>query len=244
MAGELGLPSLEGTVTFYPNRFLFESALSAESFNDLDQVEKQFGAKVRQEFEQNIAASAAQTAVSASAVGKYRKVLINEWYFYRSTWLDNMRVLTHELTHTAQRELIHGRIPTYHTWMGEGFAEWIAYKVLDRLSAQTFAKAREHSVDSIYKAKVFQTFPGLSQLKSPTEWRSWMRTLGLEATYGQAMLAVDFLIEKKNLAAVIEYFGLFDAQSDAEKNFARAFGESTEVFEKNFDRRLVELLGK
>jgi len=102
MVQDLELPQVEGVVWLYPTRSSFESALAADYVNDLKQVEKQFGTKGKEAFEQTINTRAAQTAASSIAVGKYRRVLVNEWYFMRTPWWESIRVLAHELTHTAQ----------------------------------------------------------------------------------------------------------------------------------------------
>ena len=134
MVRDLGLPQVEGVVWFYPNRSAFESALAADYLNDLKQVEKQFGPKGKAAFEQNLDARAAQTAASFIAVGKYRRVLVNEWYFMRYPWWESVRVLAHELTHTAQSELVDGRFTAADRWLVEGFADWVSYKFLDSVN--------------------------------------------------------------------------------------------------------------
>ena len=120
--------------TAHPNRSAFESALAADYLNDLKQVEKQFGPKGKAAFEQNLDARAAQTAASFIAVGKYRRVLVNEWYFMRYPWSESVRVLAHELTHTAQSELVDGRFTAADRWLVEGFADWVSYKFLDSVN--------------------------------------------------------------------------------------------------------------
>jgi len=206
MVRDLGLPQVEGVVWFYPNRSTFESALAADYLNDLKQVEKQFGPKGKAAFEQNLDARAAQTAASFIAVGKYRRVLVNEWYFMRFPWWESIRVLSHELTHTAQSELVDGGFTAADRWLVEGFADWVSYKFLDSLGIENFAKSRERDIDLIASARQFQTFPSLAQLASGTDWQTWSRTLGRGATYSQAFTAVDFLVEQKGLSTVIDYF--------------------------------------
>jgi len=55
-------------------------------------------------------------------------------------------------------------------------------------------------MDKISNARHYQTFPLLSQLRGETDWKTWARTWG-RATYGQAFMAVDFLIDQKGLPA-------------------------------------------
>jgi hypothetical protein len=241
MVRDLGLPRLQGVVTLYPNRFSFESALAADALTDLDQVEKQFGSKARAEVEQNIPAISAQLAVSFAAVGRYRRVLVNEGLFHRNNWTDNVRLLAHELTHTAQRELVNGQIMSADTWLLEGFAEWVAYKVLDTLGMYSFAKSREDEIDKVAKAMYVQTFPSLSQIALGRDWSTWNRTLGNPATYKQAFLAVDFLVEQKGLSNIVGYFQKFAKSNDRQRNFTAAFGEPLATFEGQFTAHLQGL---
>jgi hypothetical protein len=244
MVRDLGLPQVEGVVWFYPNRSTFESALAADYLNDLKQVEKQFGPKGKAAFEQNLDARAAQTAASFIAVGKYRRVLVNEWYFMRLPWWESIRVLAHELTHTAQSELVDGRFTAADRWLVEGFAEWVSYKFLDSLGIDNFSKSRERNIDLIASARQFQTFPSLAQLASGTDWQTWNRTLGHGATYSQAFTAVDFLVEQKGLSTVIDYFRLFKKLNNRDRNFVSAFGEPLSAFEEKFNAHLRGLVGK
>lgn len=244
MVRDLELPQVEGVVWFYPTRSAFESALAADFLNDLQQVEKQFGPKGKAAFEASISAGAAQTAATAVAVGKYRRVLVNEWYFMRYPWWESIRVLAHELTHTAQRELVDGRFTAADHWLVEGFADWVSYKFLDALGIDNFSKSRERNIELIASAKQFQTFPSLTQMVSGADWHTWNRTLGYVATYSQAFVAVDFLVEKRGLPSIIEYFRLFKKLNNRERNFSSAFGESLSKFAEEFDIYLRGLVGK
>jgi hypothetical protein len=244
MVRDLGLPQVEGVVWFYPTRSAFEAALAADYLNDLNQVEKQFGPKGKAAFEQNIDARAAQTAASFIAVGKYRRVLVNEWYFMRYPWWESIRVLAHELTHSAQSELVDGRFTAMDRWPVEGFADWVSYKFLDALGIDNFSKSRQRTIDLLASARQFQTFPSLAQLASGTDWQTWNRTLGHVATYSQAFTAVDLLVEQKSLPVVIEYFRLFKKLNNRERNFVIAFGESLSAFEETFNAQLHGLIGK
>lgn len=245
MVRDLKLPAVEGTVTLYSNRFSFESALAAELEKDLESTEKQLDTQARETFKsETIPNFARQVAVSSMAVGMNGRVLVNESYFQKLGWPESVRILAHELTHTMERAVMNGRLTAPDTWLREGFAEWVSYKVVDALGVETFQKNRDRRVDFVATARQYQTFPVLTQLAAATDWRTWMRTLGLEATYGQALLAVDLLIEEKGLPAVVEYFRLFGTLNNRRVNFTRAFGEPLSAFEGKFDQRLRELLGK
>jgi hypothetical protein len=248
MTRDLKLPAADGTVTFYPNSMVLESALIAEYEKDFEQLERQLGPKEKERFQatktENIALAARQRATTAVAVGMYKRVLVNELILVRYSWSERIRVLAHELTHTVEKNLVDGQLMSADLWLVEGFAEWVAYKVLDALDIESFAQGRKQAIDVTVKARQYQTFPSLTQLVTGTEWLTWARTLGREATYGQALLAVDFLIEQKSLSAVVEYFRLFGKLNNRERNFVTAFGEPVSAFEEEFSQHLQVLLGK
>ena len=248
MVQNLKLPAADGTVTFYPNSMVLESALIAEYEKDFEQLERQLSSKEKERFQatktESIALAARQRATTAVAVGMYKRVLVNDLTFVRYPWSERIRVLAHELTHTVEKNLADGRLISADLWLVEGFAEWVAYKVLDALDVESFAKGREQAIEVTAKARQYQTFPSLTQLVTGTEWLTWARTLGREATYGQALLAVDFLIEQKSLSAVVEYFRLFGKLNNRERNFVTAFGEPVSAFEEEFSQHLQVLLGK
>ena len=54
----------------------------------------------------------------------------------------------------------------------------------------------------------------------------------------QAFLAVDFIIERHGLPAVIDYFSRFGGSADPLANFSAAFGESRAAFEAALAARL------
>jgi hypothetical protein len=248
MTRDLKLPAPEGIVTFYPNSVALESALVVEYEKDFEQLEKQLGPKEKERFlatkVETIALSARQRATTALAVGMYKRVLVNELIFFRYPWSERVRVLAHELTHSVQRALVDGRVINADLWLVEGSAEWVAYKVLDALNIETFVKGREGNIDVAAKARQYQTFPSLTQLVTGAEWQTWGANLGREATYNQAFLAVDFLIEQRGLPAVVEYFRSYGKLNNRERNFTRAFGEPLSEFEGKFSQHLQILLGK
>jgi hypothetical protein len=248
MVGDLKLPPADGTVNFYPNSIVLESALIAEYEKDLEQLERQLGPKEKERFQatktETIALAARQSATTAVAIGMYKRVLVNEVIFIRYPWSERIRVLAHELTHTVEKGIVDGPLMSADLWLVEGFAEWVAYKVLDALDIESFAKGRERTIDVAAKARQYQTFPLLTQLVTWAEWQTWARILGREATYGQSLLAVDFLIDQKSLPAVVEYFRLFGKLNNRERNFVTAFGEPVAKFEGEFSQHLQTLLGK
>lgn len=180
--------------------------------------------------------------MSSAALAMYRQVLVNEWTFAKTPALEQLRTLAHELTHVVQKEMVDGRLVLLDQWLAEGFAEWVGYKVADILAVEAIAKSRETALDLIATAKSYQTFPSLQQLALNSDWITWSRTLGRTATYSQAFIAVDYLIEQKGVPAMIQYFRLFRKINDHNRNFATAFGEPIPSFDDRFTRHLEALL--
>ena len=174
----------------------------------------------------------------------HKRIFVNELLFVRYAWYERTRILAHEMAHIVEKGLLNGRPRSPDRWVQEGFAEWVAFKVQDTLGYESFAKSREKNVNAIAKAKYFQTFPALTQLVTGEQWLTWTRTLGNEATYAQAFLAVDFWIEQKQLGAVVDYFRRFNKLNTRERNFMAASGEGIKIFQEKFDKHLNSLLGK
>jgi len=244
MVRDLNLPAVEGSVIVYPSQASYETGVVAESEKDLERLRKQLGSLANQLRAEESNLAARRLAVSSVAVGMYKKVLVNEWRAGNYSWSEWLRILAHELTHTAERELVDGRFTVSDQWLREGFADWVGYKVVETFGAEKFAKSRDHALDLIATARAYQNFPSLSQLARNAEWTTWLRNRGHAATYGQALIAVDFLIEQKGLPAIVEYFKLFGKLNNRERNFMAAFGEPLSAFEEKFNKHFQTLLKK
>ena len=247
MARDLDLPVVGGSVTLFPTPESYEAGVIAESLRDLERMRTQLGIQARQldekAVEEGVVFAARRTAVSSMAVGMHMRVLVNEPRLTRQPWWERARVLAHELTHMFERALIEGRLVLWDRWLSEGFADWVSYAVLDRLGADSFVKSRKAKVDEIVRAKSSQAFPTLTQLVTGEEWVDRLQTLGPAATYTQAFLAVDLLVERKGLPAFVEYFRLFGTLNNRERNFLSAFGEPVATFEEKFSQHLKRLAG-
>jgi len=244
MSHDLELPPVELSVALYPSQQSFEQGVLDDAEKDFEQLRKQLGRFAEKLNRDQYIAGARAIAVSSDALGKHHRILINEWRLEKYPWPDWIRVLAHELTHTVEFSVADGRPAIWERWLTEGFADWVGYKVLDRFGAETFAKNIEQRQAEIATARGHQTFPALTQLATGADWLTWSRTLGREATYGQALLAVDFLIEQKGLPAVLEHVGLFKKSLDRKQNFVVAFGESESAFDEKFSKHLTLLLGR
>jgi hypothetical protein len=244
MITDLKLPAIQGSVTFYSSQASYEAGVMREAQEDLERLREQLGPRGDQLNAETVLLAAKRSAVNSVAQTMYKKVLVNEWRFSKTPRSEQLRILAHELTHLVQKEMVDGRLILLDQWLAEGFAEWVGYKVTDILAVEAIAKSRETALDLIATAKSYQTFPSLQQLVLNSDWITWSRTLGRPATYSQAFIAVDYLIEQKGLAVVIRYFGLFKKLNDHKRNFAAAFGEPISSFDDKFTRHLEALLMK
>ena len=244
MLRNLQLPPVEVSIGLYPSQNSYLEGVAADAERDLQQLRKVLGPSTTNLRDDEFVARARETAVSTDAIGKHKRVLLNESRLASYPWPEWMKVLAHELAHTVEFALVEGRPALWDRWLTEGFAEWVSYKVLDLIGIESFAKSQEQRLGLMRTAKSFQAFPSLRQLSGDTDFNSWARALGLEATYGQALIAVDYLIEQKGLAAVLEYFRLFRKSNNREQNFTTAFGEPPAAFDEKFSRRMAVLLGR
>jgi hypothetical protein len=107
----------------------------------------------------------------------------------------------HELAHVAQRGL-GGQLFT-PLWLLEGHAEWAARRVVHVLDLEPYAQARDE-VRRRVAASVLprERFPALQELQTRQEWWEAARQFGWTPTYGQAFLAVDWLVERHGEARV------------------------------------------
>lgn len=212
---DLGFPPFPATFEFYPHRDAFEKKLIAIGYDA------------------ELARSTARTMI---AVGGYRGVLLDDWKFSLLPWVERVATLAHELGHSLQYELGGGKRGTSDQWLREGFAEWLSIRVLERLdqaSMTTIRRERQRDLRAAGRSKT----PRLSDLVTFPAWVRASDRYGA-TMYVLAFLAVDFLLERHGVPAVIDYFKRFAASDDRMGNFRAAFGEDIGSFEAALAARL------
>jgi hypothetical protein len=219
---ELMLPIPRASLYLYPHRDAFQRGLVTEL--------------------QFTPALARDSASFAWGLGGHGKILVNEVALARVPWPERLRFLAHELTHTIQYDLAGGRRGTSEQWLREGIAEWVSLRVLDGLGLDRFADRKEQRLAQVRGARDRHPFPTLSQVLTFPQWVSWRSQHGAEVTYGQALFAVDFLIERRGFPATAAYFRLFARSDDRLANFRTAFGQDRPAFEREFTEYLQRLL--
>ncbi len=132
-----------------------------------------------------------------------------------------LRLLAHEYGHNIEYVVAGSR--TAPRWVSEGFAEWVAAKVVDALGWESYASSLGRAERELMRYD-FEP-PTLPQLETAAGWtRSSQMPKGRVATYDLAFFAVDKLIEKKGSAAMMDFF--------ADKDFQTAFGVSPGDFQR------------
>jgi hypothetical protein len=212
---ELGFPSFPATFAFYPSREAFEQALLDAGYD---------------------ADLASSTAKTMTAVGGHRRVLLNDAKLGSLAWADRIALLAHEFGHSLQYELGGGRRGTSDQWLREGFADWLAARVLERLDIVTMASVRRERQRQLRSAGQSKT-PSLAELVTFPQWVQAGEHQGVQM-YALAFLAVDQLLERHGAAAVTGYFRRFAASQDRVTNFREAFGEDVESFETSLNATL------
>lgn len=212
---DLGFPPFPATFRFYPHREAFEQALLDVGYDP---------------------GLAGSTAKTMTAVGGYRAVLLNGATLGSKPWADRIALLAHEFGHSLQYELGGGRRGTSDQWLREGFADWLSTRVLERLEIVTMAAVRRERLRQLRSAGRSKT-PALGDLVTFPQWVRTGERQGAQM-YALSFLAVDKLLERHGVAAVVNYFKRFAESQDRAVNFRGAFGEDLESFEASLTATL------
>jgi hypothetical protein len=220
---QLPIPRTSFTLYFYPYREAFAQGLT-EQFNTDPTLAR-------------VIAKSALGRIRQTAEGK--QFLVNEEILAGLKWPERIHVLAHELTHIVQYELADGRLAG-DLWLIEGFADWVAYQVLEVLGLDTFSR-RKHL--KIAQVKHEREQPPLSQMVTVEDWQTLNARYGSAIPYAQAFLATDLLIEQQGLSSVIDYFRHVPHATDLIQNFQAAFGVEPSTFQREFTVYLENLHG-
>lgn len=173
---------------------------------------------------------AAELSDFAAGVGKRRQLLLHAepGDDHGREWL---RLIAHELTHVVQIELAQGE-GRAEQWLAEGMAEWVAFRVLERLGLDTLAERRAAAARTV--AHHDPVVRGRLDLESLGSARGFtLRHLrdGSRATYQMVFLMADYLIERDGLERVVDYFRDCAKRGGGDIAFEETFGQSLEDFE-------------
>lgn len=213
---ELNITVSPVELTLYPNAYDFERGLVKDAgFN---------------------ASFAHETVRFAWGVGGSGKILVNEAALKSSSWLKRVRFLSHEFIHTIYVQLANGMEIDSEQWLQEGFADWVSYRVLERLGYRQHrtAEESEHNAAELTHSVLRADFPAIADMQTSNEWATMRVKYGMSATYSQAFLATDYLIQKHGVRSVVKYFRLYGESSDRLRNFRESFVSDFAVFNQEF----------
>jgi hypothetical protein len=212
LARDLGLPVPDQvTVYVYATRRAFEQGLVGDAHVST--------------------ARAAELSEFAIGIGQRRQLLLNDEGTQRNRreWL---RLIAHELSHVCQIEAAQGE-GLAEQWLAEGMAEWVAFTVLERLGLDTVGARRRFARTGIRDhGALVAVRLDLETLGSPQGFTVRHLREGSLPTYQLAFLMADYLIARNGLPAVLGYFRAFATSHDRHRNFAGAFGQTLEEFER------------
>jgi hypothetical protein len=181
---------------------------------------------------------ASETASLMDAISGYRRVYFNLAALERLSWPARVGLIAHELTHTLQYELAGGRRGTSEQWLREGFADWVASRVLESIGV-----VRREDFEARRAADYRAGADPLPALAEMVTFEAWMAALSTRAkappVFAKAFFAVEFLIERHGASRLIDYFARFADSDDRHGHFTAAFGESITAFEQALDERLA-----
>jgi len=170
--------------------------------------------------------------------------------FLRGDYLARMHrvaragLLAHELAHVSQAQLREGGRGRAAQWLLEGHADWVKVRVLDLLRYRSYAESRDLMVRTVVGSPTpVKLFPDLQELARNSEWVASTNKLGAPATYCQAFLAVDWLVERYGSAKLTEFLGRFSLESPPREHWAKVYPISYRQFLDEFRVRLESLAG-
>ena len=209
----LALPRLEVRLVFLPDDATFEGLLREIGYD---------------------ADLARSTAATMTGIGGHRSVLLNESRMADDGWPARVGLIAHELTHVLQYELGGGVRGASDQWLREGFADWVELRVLAEMGVLEAGPFRAELIRRTRGGEV----PPLNRLATFPDWVVANQRAGRVDLYATAQLAVDLLIERHGVDAVLGYFRRFASSQQREAHFAAAFGQTLAAFDQDFRRSL------
>ena len=145
-------------------------------------------------------------------------------------WGALLRILAHEYGHNIEFVLTAGgSIPR---WISEGFAEWVAARVIDGLGWETYSSSLGRAERELSRSE--NPPPRLSELEDTAAWtKISSQPRGRVATYDFAFIAVHKLIENRGPSALMDYF--------TSRDFVTSFGTSPQAFERAMESEFDEI---
>jgi hypothetical protein len=180
----------------------------------------------------------------AAGVASQRGLFLRGDYVARMHLVGRAGLFAHELAHVSQTQLREGGRGRAAQWILEGHAEWVKVRVLDLLHYRSYTESRDLVVRTVVGSPTpIKLFPDLQELSRNANWVASTNKLGAPATYCQAFLAVDWLVERYGPAKVTEFLGRFALDSPPPGHWSEVFPISSRQFADEFRVRLENLAG-
>lgn len=219
----VGLPFPDGTVVhLYQNQATFAEGLIRDAALDRD--------------------DAWDKSRFAGAVATPRGLFFRADHLVSMRLLDRIAIMAHELAHVSQMEMGRGGRFAAAVWIREGHAEWAKFQVLDRLGIRSYADSREEVRRALVRSTTpVAFFPRLDALTNTPDWTAARNRFGSAATYGQAFLAVDWLVERYGADHLHALFRSFAAGTDRGGRWNAVYPTAYAAFVDEFRERLRTL---
>ena len=217
----LGLPRPDVALVLFPDRRSFEQGL----------------------LELGYPPALARRASSFNAIGGAQAVLVNGAVVGRFDRVRRVRLLAHELAHSLQYQFSGGTRGASEQWLREGFAEWVACRITAHLGLASFESLREDLLIALAGARVSLRPAPFDNLVTFPQWVEAQRRYEAPL-YAQAFVAVELLIEMRDVPTFVRYFERFRTTNDHQRAFVDAFGLEREAFERMFMQRWRETISQ
>ena len=173
---------------------------------------------------------AAELSDFALGVGKRRQLLLHrEPNVGSAEWV---RLVAHELAHVSQIEMAEGE-GRAEQWLAEGMAEWVSFRVLERLRLDTVVRRRLIAIETVRRhPPIVARRLDLDSLGTPRGFTVRHLREGSLPTYQLAFLMADYLIARDGFGRMLTYFRSFERKNDRHAAFRDTFGQSLEQFEQ------------
>jgi len=157
----------------------------------------------------------------------------------RMPLLDRVSLIAHELTHVSQLEMRRGGKGHPAVWIREGHADWVKYHVLEWLEIRPYRESRAEAERRILRSTTpVRFFPSLVTLRDGKAWDETTNRFGGVATYGQAFLAVDLLVERFGIEKLHEFMRRFSRDDQPSTHWNQVYEVPFQQFVDEFRARL------
>jgi hypothetical protein len=219
----LGLPfPAETTVNLYVNEATFAEGLAREGRVHSD--------------------DAWDKSRRAIGVASPRGLFLRADRFASMALIERVALIAHELAHVTQLQMRRGGRSHAPQWIREGHADWVKFRILELLDLRPYDESRDRVRRSVLRSSTpIHFFPNLTALSRGDRWTEAHNRLGYAATYGQAFLALDRLVERYGIDRLHEFLWRFALDTDPRSHWSTIFPIPFAAFVQEFRTHLEEL---